>query len=185
MKAIKVEYELKYSSSVVSIRGDKPQWNKYEVLINNSDSILLKIPFVSKSNEENIHLIASSVYGEDKLVVIKASSESNDSLPMHIRRRILVYKDGKMILCRPITDKNGELRFVRLRDNETNKKSAPLNGGTFSGVTVWGSYEPDWWYWDYITGLISIPPPDYYSGYTGGMMKTLISALIFIKLKIY
>jgi len=87
---------------------------------------------------------------------------------MNIKRRIVVQKDGVSTLCRPVVDENGQLKLARIRDTSI-LKSGSWNITLPEVVIYPGSFDygSDWWWWDYMSGLISIPPPAGYSGYTG------------------
>lgn len=169
----KKQYGLESSLKSLSNNSlqQEPQWSDYEVFRQSIDSLALSIPVSTGSDGVRTVLVATQVEAKRRIFLVKTAGSANDSLPMNIRRRIVLYKDGEKILCRPIVGKDGKLRLARLRDNSSMLKAGgiddPIN---LPEVVVYPSsfdYEEDWWWWDYMSGIISIPPPPYYGGYSG------------------
>ncbi len=160
---IKKEYSIKYSDNQLF---SDPKWDKSNVLINKQDTVLLTIPLSNNTENEDWRLVVHVVDNKYDLIIVKSPEKVDESIPMNIRRRIIVYQDGKQIVCKLVVNKNGEVRLARIRDTPITR-SGDLNGGSLPEVVVWGggSYETDWWWWDYMSGLINVPPPSYYTGY--------------------
>lgn len=148
-------------------KSTKPDWNNYKIHRQSGDTLSISIPIYEGSDGERTMLIANQINSANELFLVKLPGAAHDTLPMNIRRRVAINKDGETIICRPVIDKNGHLRLAKIRNSIT-LRSGGFSGGTLPEVTVYpGSFDYgiDWWWWDYISGLAFGSPPPGYGGY--------------------
>lgn len=148
-------------------KSTKPDWDNYKIHKQSGDTLSISIPIFEGSDGERTMLVANQINSGNELFLVKLPGATHDTLPMNIRRRVIINKDGEARICRPVVDKNGHLRLAKIR-NSTMLKSGGFSGGTLPEVTVYpGSFDYgiDWWWWDYIGGLAFGSPPPGYGGY--------------------
>lgn len=165
-----IEYaKEQYSKSLSTNKAqNEPQWSNYQILNQTNNDLVISIPIKNNSGNKYNNLIVNQNKSNNRLLLIKEPEQGFDTLPNNIRRRIICNVNGESKVCRSIVDKKGQLRYVQVRDILTTRST--INGGTLPEVVIYPGgfdYTTDWWWWDYITGLISFPPPEGYSGYTG------------------
>lgn len=156
-----IEYaKSQYSNkNLKSATHHEPDWEDYNIIKESQDTLLLSIPISLDSDGRQSLLVINQIEANKQLFLVNLPDHSNDTLPLNIRRRILVYQDGTPTLCRPVYDQNGQLRIAKLRTSPVLKQGG-FDGGALPEVIVYGSnYDIFWWWWDYIAGIMQLPPP--------------------------
>lgn len=148
-------------------KSTKPNWNNYKIHKQSGDTLSINIPIYEGSDGERTLLVANQINSRNELFLVNLPGAAHDTLPMNIRRRVAINKDGETRIYRPVVDRKGHLRLAKIRNSST-LRSGGFSGGTLPEVVVYPGgfdYGVDWWWLDYISGLVSGPPPPDYGGY--------------------
>jgi len=158
-----------YSQNTLRLSSEQnePQWTEYNLFKQSEDTLSISIPIETGPNGERRILIANQIESKSELFLVKLPGNEHENLPLNIRRRVIINKDEETIICRPVIDKDGQIKLARLRDTSA-LRSGGFNGPPLPEVVVYpGSYDVDWWWWDYLSGIMQLPPPPNYTGGTG------------------